>query len=78
MLLVSIADKLHNCRAALRDLRREGERFWQRFNAGKADQLWYYRALAEVALRRGKGTRAEELVGDFALAVGELEKRRRR
>ena len=77
VLLVSIADKLHNCRAALRDLRREGERFWARFNAGRAEQLWYYRALAEVALRRGKGTRAEELVSDFALAVRELDKRRR-
>ena len=72
VLLVAIADKLHNCRAAMRDLRREGARFWTRFNAGKADQLWYYRALAEVAQRRARGTRAEELVADFALAVAEL------
>lgn len=77
VLLVSFADKLHNCRAALRDLRREGESFWLRFNAGKAEQLWYYRALAEVALRRGKGTRAEDLVNDFAHCVAELDKRRR-
>lgn len=77
VLLVSMADKLHNCRAALRGLRREGERYWLRFNAGKAEQLWYYRALAEVAQRRARGTRAEELVNDFVLCVQELAKRRR-
>jgi len=78
VLLVSIADKLHNCRAAIRDLRREGAHFWTRFNAGRADQLWYYRALAELAQRRCKGTRAEELAADFALAVAELGRRPRR
>lgn len=42
---VSLADKLHNARAILRDYRRHGEGLWDRFNAGRADQLWYLRAL---------------------------------
>jgi (p)ppGpp synthase/HD superfamily hydrolase len=47
-LLVSSADKLHNARAILSDYRVVGERLWTRFNAAKADQLWYYGALVET------------------------------
>jgi (p)ppGpp synthase/HD superfamily hydrolase len=48
VLLISIADKLHNVRAILEDLRTHGPTVWDRFNAGKADQLWYYGELAKV------------------------------
>jgi (p)ppGpp synthase/HD superfamily hydrolase len=37
--LVSAADKLHNARSILRDLRAEGEAAWRRFSVGKEDQL---------------------------------------
>src|SRR5439155_25724065 len=43
--LVSAADKLSNARAIVSDLRTIGERLWDRFNAPKDDQLWYYRAI---------------------------------
>lgn len=46
--LVSAADKLHNARAILNDYRVLGESLWQRFNAGPADILWYYRSLAQA------------------------------
>ncbi len=46
--LVSLADKLHNGRKIALDLREQGETVWARFKAGKADTLWYYRALAEA------------------------------
>ena len=46
--LVSAADKLHNARSILKDLRAEGEVTWQRFSAGREDQLWYYRALVDA------------------------------
>jgi (p)ppGpp synthase/HD superfamily hydrolase len=51
--LVSAADKLHNARAILGDLRdpEVGEGLWRRFNAGRDDQLWYYGGLV-TALRR--------------------------
>ena len=52
-LLVSCADKLHNARAILLDLRRDPSRTWQRFNVkSPADQIWYYESLAEVFDRR--------------------------
>ena len=40
--LVSAADKLHNARAIVSDLRREGSAVWTRFNAGREEQVWYY------------------------------------
>jgi (p)ppGpp synthase/HD superfamily hydrolase len=46
-LLVSLADKVHNAGAILDDYRQIGEELWPRFNAGRDDILWYYRALAD-------------------------------
>ena len=46
--LVSNADKLHNARAILTDYRVVGEDLWERFTAGRDDQLWYYRSLADI------------------------------
>lgn len=54
ILAVSAADKLDNARAMLHDLRREGESFWGRFNAPKADQQWYYENLAKAFLAQSK------------------------
>src|SRR6476660_7979769 len=50
ILLVSLADKVHNARAILRDLRHPeiGERFWSRFSQPREDTLWYYGSLADV------------------------------
>ena len=45
--LVSLADKLDNSRAILRDLRNEGPSLWNRFSQkDPEDHLWYYRNLA--------------------------------
>jgi (p)ppGpp synthase/HD superfamily hydrolase len=61
-ILVSVADKLDNARAILRDLRREGPSVWQRFNtADPQDHLWYYRSLLEVYQRRSDSWLVEEL-----------------
>jgi (p)ppGpp synthase/HD superfamily hydrolase len=62
VLRVSLADKLHNARAILYDLRAIGDALWVRFNAANAaDQLWYYRSLADVFGRRKPGPLADEL-----------------
>jgi (p)ppGpp synthase/HD superfamily hydrolase len=45
---VSLADKLHNARSILIDLRQYGETTWERFNGGKEGTLWYYRSLVEI------------------------------
>jgi (p)ppGpp synthase/HD superfamily hydrolase len=68
---VSAADKLHNARAVLHDYRHQGERLWRRFNAGKKDQLWYYRSLVEV-LKKGR-RRPGPLVRELERVVFELE-----
>jgi (p)ppGpp synthase/HD superfamily hydrolase len=68
---VSAADKLHNARAVLHDFRHQGERLWRRFNAGKKDQLWYYRSLVEV-LKKGH-RRPGPLVRELERVVFELE-----
>jgi len=46
--LVVAADKLHNARCTVRDLRREGEPVWGRFRGGRDGTLWYYRAVLEA------------------------------
>jgi tetratricopeptide (TPR) repeat protein len=48
VLRVSLADKLYNARAILRDYELDGEQVWERFNqrAGRDGQLWYYDELA--------------------------------
>ncbi|OBB02257.1 phosphohydrolase [Mycobacteriaceae bacterium 1482268.1] len=59
---VSMADKLDNARAILRDLRREGPRVWQRFNTtDPQDHLWYYQSLLEVYRQRGDSWLVDEL-----------------
>jgi len=69
-LRVSCADKLHNARAILVDYETLGDEVWQRFRAkSKAQQLWYYKGLAEIL-----SARAVE-VGDVGLKrlAGQLE-----
>ena len=48
-LLVSLADKTHNARCILLDLRTLGPQLWDRFNAEKDELLWYYRSLADAS-----------------------------
>lgn len=42
---VALADKVYNARATLRDILREGDRAWDKFNGGREGTLWYYREL---------------------------------
>jgi (p)ppGpp synthase/HD superfamily hydrolase len=62
--LVSAADKLHNARMVLKDLRAEGEAVWERFTGGKQGTVWYYRAMVD-ALRPAR---------DMVYLVEELER----
>jgi (p)ppGpp synthase/HD superfamily hydrolase len=59
---VSMADKLDNARAILRDLRRHGPQVWQRFNTDDPQEhLWYYRSLLEVYRSRSDSWVVDEL-----------------
>jgi len=70
-LLIAAADKLHNARATLSDYRALGENVWARFNAPKADQLWFYGAMVET-LRETDAPKA--IVGDLGIVVDELNR----
>lgn len=52
---VPLADKLDNIRTTIKDLRDPsvGERVWNRFRAGKSDQLWLYESLAKAFREAG-------------------------
>lgn len=58
---VSLADKLHNARALLLDYRILGEAVFQRFRAGKPDQLWYYERLLEEFKKKTRSPLLDEL-----------------
>jgi (p)ppGpp synthase/HD superfamily hydrolase len=53
-LLISIADKLDNTTAINHDYNAIGEQLWERFNAPKSDQQWYYTTLASAFEKRSK------------------------
>lgn len=48
VLTVSAADKLHNARSILADYRSFGDEVSRWFNAGPADQLWYYDTVSAI------------------------------
>jgi (p)ppGpp synthase/HD superfamily hydrolase len=69
-ILVSLADKLDNARAILRDYRIDGPDLWQRFSVHDPQQhLWYYRSLLAVYQARN----STWLVAELVRVLGELE-----
>jgi (p)ppGpp synthase/HD superfamily hydrolase len=60
-LLVSLADKTHNARAILSDLREVGNDIWNRFNGERDGTLWYYSSLSNVFCSRVPGSLSDEL-----------------
>jgi (p)ppGpp synthase/HD superfamily hydrolase len=74
VLLVSAADKLYNARAILADYRQVGDELWERFNQGRQSQLWYYRSLADIFVRRLGGPVARELSETVAAIEGEVRR----
>ena len=70
MCRIALADKLHNLRSIAEDHRQIGDKVWSRFNAGREDQLWQYRALVGAFRDAGAPT---HLVNELASLVNELE-----
>ena len=69
--LVSAADKLHNTRAILADLRRHGPKVFERFSGKKDGALWYYRALVTAFRQHGDHT---DLIDELDRIVTQVEK----
>ena len=68
VLRVACADKVHNVRSTLADLREHGDRTWRKFGSTPERQLWYYTTLSQLFSRRLPGPLSQEL----ARLVGEL------
>lgn len=68
-LRVSLADKLHNTRAIVADVRESGDAVFERFNGKKDGTIWYYAALVEAF--RGFPNR---MVGELEREVTELSR----
>ena len=67
---MSAADKLHNARAIVADLRTIGDTIWNRFNAPKEDVLWYYGALVDAL--RANPAHHVALVDELDRVVAEM------
>ncbi len=68
--LVSASDKLHNCRAIVHNFREVGDEVFERFKAGKAGCLWYYRSLVEAFQKHRDH---EPLTAELDRVVTEME-----
>ena len=68
--LVSASDKLHNTRAILADLRKEGPKVFDRFNGKTNGTLWYYRTLVTTFRQFGDHC---ELIDELNRVVTEIE-----
>lgn len=58
---VSLADKLHNGRSIVMDLRRDGPSTLGRFNGGREGTLWYYKELVSIFRQVESSPMVEEL-----------------
>jgi hypothetical protein len=70
-LRVSLADKLDNARSIVSDHHVIGDKVFTRFNAGKADQLWYYGELSGAFRAAGMSGR---LLDELERTVAELQR----
>jgi (p)ppGpp synthase/HD superfamily hydrolase len=60
-LLVALADKTHNAKSILVDLRRIGDDLWPRFKGGRDGTLWYYTTAADIFRAALPGELSREL-----------------
>ena len=50
--IVSAADKIHNLMSIINDYQILGDELWSRFNAGQERQLWWYKSILELIIKR--------------------------
>jgi (p)ppGpp synthase/HD superfamily hydrolase len=68
--LVTAADKLHNVAALVRDVRRDGARTMDRFNAEPAQIIWYHQEV--VSGLRDRPECPQDLVTELEMAITTL------
>ncbi len=74
MKMLSCADKLSNIRSMIYDYNLIGEKLWERFNASKQDQVWYYKSMMN-SFAFGKSTIKDlQMYKDFKKCVEKFGK----
>jgi (p)ppGpp synthase/HD superfamily hydrolase len=71
--LVSAADKLHNVREVVMDVRAEGAETLERFSGKRKGTLWYYRALVDAFRAGEQSPQLNSLLDEYERTVAELE-----
>jgi (p)ppGpp synthase/HD superfamily hydrolase len=66
LLLIELADKLDNIREIQKDIAREGDAVWKRFNRGRDLQQWLYEQFVELFNRRVETECGVRLAREFA------------
>ena len=74
LLLVSVADKVDNAGAIVRDLKKVGDSVWARFKAGKEKQLWYYLEMVSAYREAGVQKTLLQRLDDLVKEMQELAK----
>jgi hypothetical protein len=69
VLRVSLADKLHNARSVVTATEALRPDVWKPFNAGPAEQAWYYRSLLDIFEERLPGSRH---LAEFRLLIDRI------
>ena len=68
---IVLADKPHNARDLLADYDREGSAVWQRFNAPKKYQIWFFSSLVSAFKKSGQ---SGPMLKEFERVVEKLKK----
>lgn len=68
-LIVSAADKIHNLTDILEEYEKVGDSIWQKFNASKDDELWFYNEFLKIIEKKRI---PEQMKTDLALLVDRL------
>jgi len=74
VLRVSLADKVHNARAILRDARKDGtgRAIFDRFSQPRDETLWYYQTLAATFRARLPGHQLADELGEIVGAMAAI------
>lgn len=72
LLRVTMADKLSNLRATVRDARVRGPEFWAVFKEGPASQVWYYGRMNEIFRARFRQSSMLPELEDLLVQLGRL------
>lgn len=69
-IIVSTTDKIHNLTDMLNEYERVRDEIWEKFNASKDDELWFYKTFLEIIQKKAI---PEKMKADLGLLVDKLE-----